>query len=141
MGADWVGWVTPISRTREEALALLDAMSIEEIIERNREFDTVLYHDIEDGVFDVETEEGEYAPDLAQVRSRCREAVNIAYDCAEGQHRLASYFRFGKKGEVLLAVAGAPSWGDTPEFVDDLQIADALRVTYDDTKTLDWVEA
>lgn len=141
MGADWIGWVTPITRSREEALALLDAMGIEEIIKRNDEFDTLIRYNIEDGDFDVQRPNGEFVLDQAQVRSRCREAVNVAYDCADGEYRLASYWKFGKHGEVVFAVAGGPSWGDMPEYVDDLRIADALRVTYDDTKELKWVEA
>lgn len=142
MGADWVGWVTPISRSREEALALLDAMSIEEIIKRNAEFDTVITYGIEDGDYDKNWDgnlgDG-HILDEAQVRDRCREAVNVAYDCADGEYRLASYWKFGKDGEVVFAVAGGASWGDTPDYVDDLRIADALRVTYDDTKQLKWV--
>ena len=140
MGADWVGWVTPIARSREEALALLDAMSIDEIIKRNEEFDTAVHYHIEGGDFDIETDDDPgFILDKAQVRDRCREAVNITYDCADGEYRLASYWKFGKDGEVVFAVAGGASWGDTPDYVDDLRIADALRVTYDDTKELKWV--
>lgn len=140
MGADWVGWITPITRSREDALVLLDGMSIEDIIKRNEEFDTALHYNIEDGDFDVATDHDEYALDEAQVRDRCREAVNIAYDCADGKYRVASWFRCGKNGEVVFAVAGGASWGDTPEYVDDLRIAEALGVTYDDTKELAWVD-
>jgi hypothetical protein len=142
MGADYVGWITPITRSREEALALLDAMSIEDILTRNEEFDTVLHHAVEDGAYDTsEGEDGvDFILDESQVRSRCREAVNIAYDCAEGEYRMASYMKYGKDGEVVFAIAGGASWGDTPEYVDDLCIADALRVTYDDTKELKWVD-
>lgn len=137
MGADYVGWITPISRSREEALAFLDAMSIEEIMKRNEEFDTAIHFGIEDGDFDVETDdETGFALDEAQVRSRCREAVNITYDCYEFAYRLGSGATFG---EAKFAIAGGASWGDTPEYVDDLRIADALRVTYDDTKELKWV--
>lgn len=141
MGADYVGWITPISRPREEALALLDAMSIEEIIRRNEEFDTVVHYGIEDGDFDIEAgDDSEFVLDETQVRDRCREAVNITYDCADGSYRMASYVKFGSHGEVVFAIAGGASWGDMPEYVDDLRIADALRVTYDDTKELRWVE-
>jgi len=140
MGADWVGWVTPITRSREEALALLDAMTIEELLKRNEEFDTAVHYNIEDGEYDIESGDGEYALDEAQVRDRCREAVNITYDCAGGEYRLASYWKFGKDGEVVFAVAGGASWGDMPDYVDDLRIAEALRVTYDDTKELKWVD-
>lgn len=138
MGADYVGWITPISRSREEALALLDAMSIEEIVRRNDEYQTVLSYGIEDGDYDTgEGEDGEdYILDEAQVRNRCREAVNIAYDCYDGKHRLGSGATFG---EAMFAIAGGASWGDTPEYVDDLCVAHALRVTYDDTKELKWV--
>ena len=139
MGADWIGWVTPITRSREEALALLDAMTIEELLKRNEEFDTAVHYNIEDGDYDIEAGDGEYALDEAQVRDRCPEAVNITYDCAGGEYRLASYWKFGKDGEVVFAVAGGASWGDTPDYVDDLRIAEALRVTYDDTKELKWV--
>lgn len=139
MGADYVGWLTPISRSREEALASLDAMSIEEIIKRNMEAETVISWNIEDGDFDIETDdESGYILDEAQVRERCREAVNIAYDCYEGKYRLGSGASFG---EAKFAIAGGASWGDTPEYVDDLCVVDALRVAYDDTKTLKWVEA
>lgn len=138
MGADWIGWVTPISRPREEALALLDAMSIEEIIKRNEEFDTAVHYNIEDGDYDIEASDGEYALDEAQVRDRCREAVNITYDCYEFAYRLGSGATFG---EAKFAIAGGASWGDTPDYVDDLRIAHALRVTYDDTKELKWVDA
>ena len=139
MGADWVGWVLPISRKREEALALLDAMTIDEIVRRNEEFDTNVAMDIEGGAYDIE-DGGEFILDESQVRGRCREAVNIAYDCADGEYRLASYAIFGEHGEVRFAIAGGASWGDTPEYVDDLRIADSLRVTYDDTKELRWVD-
>lgn len=137
MGADYVGSVTPISRTRDEALALLDAMSIKEIIKRNEEFYTVVHYAIEDGDFDIETDDDAgFVLDESQVRSRCREAVNIAYDCYEGRLRLGGSANFG---EVGFAIAGGASWGDVPDYVDDLSIAQALRVTYDDTKELKWV--
>lgn len=136
MGADWVGYAVPIARPRDEALSLLDAMPIDEIVKRNDEFGTVLAMNIEDGDYDIEHGDIILLDD-AQVRSRCREAVNIAYDCAEGKYRLASWV---KQSETLFAIAGGASWGDTPEYVDDLCIADALRVTYDETKELRWVD-
>lgn len=136
MGADWVGYAVPVSRSRDEALALLDAMPIDEIVRRNEEYNTILAMNIEDGDYDIEDGD-EFLLDEAQVRSRCREAVNIAYDCAEGKYRLASWV---KQDEILFAVAGGVSWGDTPDYVDDLCIADALRVTYDESKELRWVD-
>lgn len=136
MGADWVGWVVPISRSRDEALALLDEMPIDEIIRRNDDFQTVLARDIEDGNYDIEDGDS-FLLDEAQVRDRCREAVNVAYDSADGKHRLASWARHD---DALFAIAGGASWGDTPEYVDDLCIADALRVTYDEHKELRWVD-
>lgn len=139
MGADWVGWITPISRFREEALSVLDAMSIEEIIKRNTEQETVIAWEIEDGTHDIsdEGEEG-FHLDESAIRERCRDAVNVAYDCYEGKYRLGSGASFG---EAKFAIAGGASWGDTPEYVDDLCIVDALRVAYDETKTLKWVDA
>lgn len=136
MGADWVGWVVPISRSRDEALALLDEMPIDEIIRRNDDFQTVLARDIEDGNYDIEDGDS-FLLDESQVRDRCREAVNVAYDSADGKHRLASWARHD---DALFAIAGGASWGDTPEYVDDLCIADALRVTYDEHKELRWVD-
>ena len=136
MGADWVGWVVPISRSRDEALALLDEMPIDEIIRRNDDFQTILARDIEDGNYDIEDGDS-FLLDEAQVRDRCREAVNVAYDSADGKHRLASWARHD---DALFAIAGGASWGDTPEYVDALCIADALRVTYDERKELRWVD-
>jgi len=136
MGADWVGWVVPISRSRDEALALLDEMPIDEIIRRNDDFQTILARDIEDGNYDIEDGDS-FLLDEAQVRDRCREAVNVAYDSADGKYRLASWARHD---DALFAIAGGASWGDTPEYVDDLCIADALRVTYDERKELRWVD-
>jgi len=140
MGADWVGFVVPISRPREEALALLDAMPFHEILRRNHDNHTVLSMNIEDGDYEIPnlTDEGEeYDLDEAEVRDRCREAVNIAYDCSQGEYRLASW---AKHGEALFAIAGGASWGDTPEYVDDLCIAYVLGVTYDESKELKWVD-
>lgn len=139
MGADFIGIAVPITRTREEALAKFRELSFDEIITRLGE-GSLIGMGIENGLYDLESYDEETGlPELDKdaVISECVTMINIAYDTAEGRLRGAGYIRVG---ECDFALAAGMSWGDPPEFYDELEVAYALGVTYDDTKTLKWVE-
>lgn len=137
MGADLVMIAVPITKTREEALAELNAMPFTELLDRCENNGSPITYWVEGSLYDEEGPDGESLIDEHAVRERCREAVNITYDAVDGEYRLASALRLC---DNYFAVAGGPSWGDAPEFVDDLEIASALQVTYDPNKVLKWVD-
>lgn len=136
MGMDLAVAVVPITRKREEALELVRSMSAETIIEALRhtyldaEFTDHLYTFSEDDPWEVTGISEEMIPALEQ-------AINITYDVAEDRFRLGTCVQFG---DCKFAVAGGASWGDMPEYVDELWLVSMLGVTYDATKTLKWVD-
>lgn len=138
MGADFIGIAVPITRTRQEALAKLEELSLEEVVSRLGE-NSVFGFDIASGGYDLHYDDDTHQPvlDKDAIMEGCRKYVNVAYDVAEGKVRGAGYTRIG---ECWFAMAGGLTWGDSPEFYDELEIAYSLGVTYDDTKTLKWVD-
>ena len=135
MGADYIGATVPISRTRAEALRVLHELPDETIVlalmntHLDSEWDNETFWDYpEDG--DPQIKRDTLLPELEKY-------VNIAYDIAEDKHRVASWFRHD---DILFVVAGGTSWGDTPEFVDELSIVYFLGVTYDPMKELVWAD-
>ena len=144
MGADFYHVAVPITRSRDEALALLRAMSNETLIDKlsygvlylEDSHDTWLLTDDEGEL--VVDENGENVLDRDALIARCEEAINITYDSAEGEYRLAGSMRIN---DCVFAVGGGESWGDSPDYFDDLCIAYELGVTYDESKQLKWVDA
>lgn len=135
MGADFIGAIVPISRSRAEALRVLHELPDESIVRAlsntnlDPEWDDDHFWDFpKDG--DPQIKRDTLLPELEKY-------VNIAYDIAEDKHRVASWFRHD---DILFVIAGGVSWGDTPEFVDELSIVYFLGVTYDPTKELVWAD-
>lgn len=127
MGADLSFAVVPITRPREEALSLLQGMSDDTLLDKIR----YTHLDGDDSFYD---DDGNLV--RSELLARLEESLDITYNCAEGRYRLGGFMTFD---ECQFAVAGGPSWGDQPEYVDDLSVIYFLGVTYDDTKTLKWV--
>ena len=117
MGADWVGAVVPVTRSRDRAFELLESMPFAEIRRRTQWL--------------IDSDE----LDEEELLARCREAIEITYEASEGKLRAASFARFG---DVTFAVAGGLSWGDEPDFVNDLGIVLDLGVTYDEGEWVGW---
>ena len=144
MGADFIHVAVPITRTRDEALASLRAMSNETLIDKltygtlylEDSGDTWLMTD-DDGEI-INDENGNPILNRADLIARCEEAINITYDSAEDRYRLAGSMRIN---DCVFAVGGGASWGDSPDYFDDLCIAYELGVTYDESKQLKWVDA
>ena len=137
MGADFIGGFVPVSRTRDEALTALRGMSDEAILNAiynthlDPEFtneDFFVWDDDDNGIVGINREV--FMPELEGV-------VNITYDIAEDKHRLASWV---KHDDITFVIAGGASWGDTPEFVDEVSLCYFLGVTYDPNKELAWVD-
>jgi len=137
MGADFIGGFVPVSRTRDEALTALRGMSDEAIL--NAIYHTHLDPEFADEnffTFDEFTDEvvginrETFMPELEV-------AVNATYDILDDKHRLASWV---KHDDITFVIAGGSTWGDTPEFVDELSLCYFLGVTYDPNKQLAWVE-
>jgi len=137
MGADFIGGFVPVSRTRDEALTALRGMSDEAILNAiyhthldpefaNEDFFTL--DEFTDEVIGINRET--LMPELEGV-------VNITYDIAEGKHRLASWV---KHDDITFVIGGGASWGDTPEFVDEVSLCYFLGVTYDPDKQLVWAD-
>lgn len=127
MGADLSIAVLPITRPKQEALGLLRAMSDNTLLAKIQ----YTHLDDDETIFD---DDGKLI--RSELMTRLEESLNIAYECAEGALRLGGYLRFG---ECEFAVAGGPSWGEAPDYVDDLSIIYFLGVTYDETMELKWV--
>lgn len=136
MGADFVCAVVPIAVPREEAHARLALLTDDQIIDRMRhghydpEFYDEYYKFDENGEV-VGVNRDVFLPVLA-------DAINTTYNVAEGRHRYGSFLQFG---EATFAMVGEMSYGDVPEYFDDLCVVHDLCVTYDTNKTLKWVEA
>lgn len=138
MSMDFIGAVVPITRTREEAIEALHELSDEHIMES-----------LKDTIYDASFSEELYTwPDRisSEPTGINREAmmkeleplINTVYDIHDGKVRAAMWFRFG---ETSFVFAGGQSWGDTPEYFDEVSVASLLAVTYDESKTLEWVDA
>jgi hypothetical protein len=143
MGADFIGCLVPITRTREEAVEVLRTLD-EDSIKRalyNTNLDSEWAEDGDDddeGVFWSFPEDGgEPTLIMKNIVRELETYVNIVYDIAEDKHRVASWFRHD---EVLFVVTGGLSWGDSPDFYDEMSIVYFLGVTYDPTMELTWVK-
>lgn len=136
MGADFIGIAVPITRTREEALAKLNELSLDEVVARLGD-NSPFGFDIASGSYDLHYDDDTHKSvlDKEAIMEGCRKYVNATYDVAEGKVRTAGWTRIG---ECEFVLAGGVSWGDAPEFYDELEIAYSLGVTYDVTKTLKW---
>lgn len=138
MGADFIGIAVPITRTRQEALAKLEELSLDEVVSRIGE-NSGFGFDIASGGYDLHYDDDTHKPvlDKDAIMNACRKYLNDTYDVAEGKVRTAGWTRIG---DCQFVLAGGVSWGDAPEFYDELEIAYSLGVTYDDAKTLKWVD-
>jgi len=136
MGADFFHVAVPITRSRDEALASLRAMSNETLIAK-LSYGTLYLEDSGD-TWLLTDENGENVLNRDALIARCEEAINITYDSAEDHNRLSGSMRIN---DCVFAVAGGLSWGDSPDYFDDLCIAYELGVTYDESKQLKWVDA
>ena len=136
MGADFFHVAVPITRSRDEALASLRAMSNETLIAK-LSYGTLCLEDSGD-TWLLTDENGENVLNRDALIARCEEAINITYDSAEDHNRLSGSMRIN---DCVFAVAGGLSWGDSPDYFDDLCIAYELGVTYDESKQLKWVDA
>ena len=143
MGADFIGAVVPITRTREEALEVLRTLSEDSIklALHNTTLDSewaVEGDDDDEGVFwSFPDDGGEPTLIMKNIIKELEKYIHIVYDIVGDKHRVASWFRHD---EALFAVTGGLSWGDTPEFVDEMTIVYFLGVTYDPTMELTWVK-
>lgn len=135
MGADFIGASVPISRTRAEAITALHKLSDESIVLALS--NTHLDSEWDDDHFWEFPEDGDPQIKRDTLLPELEKYVNIAYDIAEDKHRVASWFRHD---DIKFVIAGGVSWGETPDFVDELSIVYFLGVTYDPNKELAWVE-
>jgi hypothetical protein len=135
MGADFVGATVPISRTRHQAIKALHELTDEAITLAVR--NTNLDPEFDDGHFWSFDDNGEPQMIRETLIPELEKYVHITYDVAEDKHRVASWFRHD---DVKFAVAGGLSWGDTPDFVDELSVVYYLGVTFDPMKKLAWVD-
>ncbi|MGA0847937.1 MAG: hypothetical protein ACO395_04700 [Pontimonas sp.] len=135
MGADFIGASVPIYRTRDEAIKALHELNDEAI--KLALHNTNLDPEFDDGTFWSIDDNGELQMIRETLIPELEKCVHITYDVAEDKHRVAAWFRHD---DVKFAVAGGLSWGDTPDFVDELSIVYFLGVTYDPTKKLAWVD-
>lgn len=134
MGADFIFVAVPIARTKDEALVQLHSLTDEQIIDRVRYgvYDPSIwtdYYTFDDDGDPVGVNREEFMPVLI-------EAIETTYEVAYGRYRGGGYFQIG---EVTFAMIGEMSWGDPPEFYDELCVTYELGVTYDTAKTLKWV--
>lgn len=138
MSMDFIGAVVPITRTREEAIEALHKLSDERIMES-----------LKDTNYDASFSEELYTwPDSLSseptginreaMMKELEQLINVVYDIHDGKVRGAMWFRFG---EASFVFAGGQSWGDAPEYFDEVSITSLLAVTYDESKTLAWVDA
>lgn len=136
MGADFYHIAVPVTKTREEALASLQLLTDEQLISR-LSYGALHLEDEEEPYFDIDENDNAIL-NREILLERCAEAVTITYDSAEERYRLAGSMRIN---DCVFAVAGGPSWGESPDYFDDLCIAYELGVTYDENKQLKWVDA
>lgn len=109
MGADFIGAIVPITRTREQARAAFLHSSSRDIVEAIM------------GQFD--TEEFEDPLVFGQ------RVIDKVYDAYEAGHRECTVWNFGGIDHL---VTGGMSWGDPPtDMCRPIWFVDALRVTFD----------
>lgn len=138
MGVELVTCIVPVTRNREEAIALLHEMTDENIISRLQFTHLDWEHDEEMYLFADGEDSEPTGIDRDKLMPLLEEAVNLAYEISDGNiRRGTSVIRFG---ECRFAMAGGDSWGDSPAYFDELTVALYLGVTYDDSKTLKWVD-
>lgn len=144
MGADYIGAFVPVTRSREEALDVLRSLpndSIERALRNTNldsEWDDGLDSEWDDGkTFWIFPDDGPAYINRETMIPELEKYVHIVYDIVEGKCRVASWVRHD---DVLFVIAGGLSWGDIPDFVDELTIVYFLGVTYDPTKELTWVD-
>lgn len=140
MGMDFVGAVVPITRTRKEAIEELHKLSDERIIEslRDTNYESSFFEELY-----TWPEDNDYASEPTGINrevmmKELETLINVVYDIHDGNVRGAMWFRFG---EVSFVFAGGESWGDSPEYFDEVSVVSLLAVTYDESKTLAWVDA
>lgn len=135
MGADFIGGFVPVSRTRDEAITALHELSDEAIL--NAIYNTHLDPEFADEDFFIWSESNVDGINRETLMPELESVVNITYDILDDKHRLASWV---KHDDITFVIAGGATWGDTPEFVDELSLCYFLGVTYDPNKQLAWVE-
>lgn len=138
MGSELVTCIVPVTRTQEEAIKRLHEMTDEELISRLQFTHLDWEHDEELYNFaDAEADEPN-SVNRAKLMPFLEDAVNLVYSISNGDFRRStSIIRFG---DCRFAMAGGDSWGDAPPCFDELTVALYLGVTFDDTKTLKWVD-
>lgn len=136
MGADFIHGACPISRTREEAIEALHSLSDADI--SLALYNTNLDSEWDDGEEFWSFPEGD-EPQIKReaIMPELEKYVNIAYDISEGKYRVATWMRHD---DIRFVIAGGLSWGETPDFVDELSIVYFLGVTYDPNKQLAWID-
>lgn len=136
MGADFISVTVPIARPKHEALEKLLALSDTEIIDRMR------YGVYDPDIFDEYYTFDDIGDPIGINRDVLMpvliEALDMTYNVAEGRIRYGSGMTIGG---ALFATIGEMSWGDPPEGYDQLCVIYELGVTYDESKTLKWVDA
>lgn len=137
MGMDYVGVLVPVSRTREDAKYALRRMSDDDIINALR--DTIFDPTFSDELYTWENDNSSEPNGVNNdtMFSHLDDIIDIVYDIADGNVRGATWY---KVDDILFVSCGEQSWGDGPEFYDELTIASLLGVTYDETKRLAWVD-
>jgi len=137
MGVDYVGILVPISRSREEAKLALRQLNDETII--NALADTICDPTYDDGLYlwDADNEYKMIGVNRETMFFNLDSIIDSVYDIADGRIRTATWYKID---DVDFVHAGGASWGDTPEWYDELHIAWSLGVTWDMSKRLDWVD-
>lgn len=135
MGADFIGAIVPIRRTREEAKQALHEMPVSQIMDRIKytQFDPEIDSDLYTWENDDATEPNGVTPELMKHLEDC---IDITYDVAEGRYRLGGVTQID---DVQFAIAGGPSWGDTVDYVDELSVTSFLGVTVGEGEYLTFV--
>ena len=134
MGADFIFVAVPLGYSREEALANLNALTDQELIDRLRfgQYDPRYYDDW----YTFDDENNAIGVNRDELMPILINAVNVTYNVAEGRYRSGGYYQMD---DVCFAVCGGETWGDSPEHYDDLCVVHELGVTIDRTKKLSWV--
>lgn len=137
MGADFIGCFVPMTRSQEEAVEVLRSLPDESII-RAIEDTNLDWRWDDDEHFWTFSDDDETDPTLNRenMLKELEGYVQIAYDILRDRHRVASWF---SHDDVRFIVTGGLSWGETPDFYDELNILYHLGVTYDPTMELTWV--
>jgi hypothetical protein len=100
-------------------------MPVSEIMSRIKytQFDPEMDPDLYTWENDDATEPNGVTPELMKHLEDC---IDITYDVAENRYRHGSMVQID---DVMFAVAGGSTWGDTPEYVDELSVTFFLGVT------------